>query len=918
MSSEDEPMMENDPNEGSATYESALFGQGSTTNLDDFDSEFTHLDDTTHSPSANAGAFDSPPASGPSMSEPAASRPAIVRGLAPNHIFAEHRLTRHVASGRIADVWLAFDPELQCRRAIKIMRPEIAAEPRAVDQFFRAVRAQGQLKHSNIVQILRVGRHETIPYTISEWVEGGSISQWLAREGAMPVSIAWDVLRQVLVALSHAYSQGLMHKDCCPDNILVETLPQSQTPGEARKLHVRLTNFGLSSVLDSVVDGTVQTPATLSYGSRPEYVAPELITGLPVDFRADVYSAGILLYHLLVGFPPFRAATRGELLFKQVHDPMPAVPPIVREGLSPAGMAILKRMTEKLPTQRFPSYKELLEAVFAAPVLTDRRRSVRDQVSEYLPSSTEGRPTRAKRPGAPPAAQGSGKALKLAAGAVVTLALVVGFFAWKKQNTPQPPPPAVAQQLTPAPASALVVAPQEQPARASISAGTPAAAPQVTVTAAAVERPASPDAALAAMPSLPAASASGATSPVASGGFSNGELILDDATPGALKLQPTSGWMSTATPGSYKESSLLASVDGTLKTATFYADVPEEGEYDVSLWWVPANAPMRSSKTICTIFTTTGPFRGTLDQTGSPGSGGFFPVGHYTLPAGQQIPIAAISTEGLSGGPASMVSVDALKLVKTGASTARTTGRTGETATPPAASGTGERLIIEAGADGLNHKQYKEISGKWIDSRIPAEAAKSAASGLTAQGKGISRKSVFSDPGRDHVATVPAIARFYPKFESEGHYNVYVTWPRGGNARPVEYVVRHAGGEAKRTFAQDGYGLPGAAAMADSWISLGDYDFVPGDDNYVEIQLNPGAHASQSKASGQVYADAVCFSPTALPDAKKLNDNAVFDGRAKAEEQRPKTTTPAVQSAPVEPVNNKPEEIAGPLQGTAL
>ncbi len=297
------------------------------------------------------------------------------------------------------------------------------------------------------------------------------------------------------------------------------------------------------------------------------------------------------------------------------------------------------------------------------------------------------------------------------------------------------------------------------------------------------------------------------------------------------------------------------------------------------------------------MFTTTGPFRGTLDQTGSSGSGSFFPIGHYTLPAGKHMPIVSISTEGMPASSSQMVSVDALRVTKTSSSPAAA-GSPSASSTKGAA-GTVDKVIIEAGTDGINRDHYKEITGKWIDSRTPPNAAKSAASGLTEQGKIGSRKAMFGALGDSATDTETASARFYPKFGTAGHYHVYVTWPHGGNANPVNYVVHHAGGEATRTFAQDGYGLRAGASSADSWIDLGDYDFTTGEDQYVEIQLNAGARPSQNKVSGQVYADAVCFSATPLPDAKTLTS-------------APPEFNPKANKEPA------PPGIAGPLSGNAI
>jgi hypothetical protein len=218
-----------------------------------------------------------------------------------------------------------------------------------------------------------------------------------------------------------------------------------------------------------------------------------------------------------------------------------------------------------------------------------------------------------------------------------------------------------------------------------------------------------------------------------------------------------------------------------------------------------------------------------------------------------------------------------------------------------------DRLIIEAAPGGKNSDHYKELAGKWMDSRTPPNAAKSAASGLTPRGEIGSRKFIFSSTGQES-ATETGIARFSPKFDGAGHYYVYATWPRGGNATPVNFVIHHATGETAKAFAQDGYGVNPTGSGADAWVALGDYDFQPGDEQYVEIQLRPGALPAQSRVSGQVYADAICFSKTPLPDARSVAQVSTVNG---GETEANSNASPGAAQA-------KPAEIAGPLGGKAL
>jgi len=176
----------------------------------------------------------------------------------------------------------------------------------------------------------------------------------------------------------------------------------------------------------------------------------------------------------------------------------------------------------------------------------------------------------------------------------------------------------------------------------------------------------------------------------------------------------------------------------------------------------------------------------------------------------------------------------------------------------------GQDLVIEAAPGGKNNNLYREHYGKWMDSRIPPQVAKSWAPGLTPPGTGTSRKTVFSGP--NIVTTGPAMARFTPDFKEKGRYHVYVTWPRGANAAPVRYVIEHAGGAETKKLTQNGWGAPGSDCNAGTWISLGEYEFNPGKEQFVELHVEADVRLLEPNWYGQAYADAVCFSKEPLKE----------------------------------------------------
>lgn len=821
----------------------------------------------------------------------------------PGQEFAEHRLVRLVASEAMAELWEAYDSQLDCTRAIKIMRPEVAKHAQTVEQFFQQARSQARLQHPNILQVQRVGRYgpNGIPFFVSEWVDGESLEQRLQREGALSPAAAWDILRQIISGLAYAHEQGMIHRDLHPGNILLEN--PIRDSGD-RRVRVRIKDFGLAAILDAPFREHAIVP-----GSKPEYTAPEIVAGMEVDHRADIYSLGIVLYHMLAGFPPFQGSKRGEILFKQVHDPLPAVSPQVREALGSEGMAILTRMTQKRPDLRYARYDELLEATRTSPVMQERRRTEPVAVAQAAASPAQAAATRVAGQGAAGVAGRSGSGRKsfplVAAGALVLVLgavwLVPKFLGRGSVGDPEPiraeSPASGGREGAGPEASQAAGASPESPGADDPASAVQAAA-GVGEAAATAEGSAGDSSGLKPPPPLGAVAEAGANGegadpdaaaeqarPAATpAGFrpwselvhenlpaAPGEIIIDNATPGALRLTPTAPgtWRNSSQPGAYNYSSLLATADGTEKTATFLADIPEAGEYEVFISWISGGPATRSDSVVVTIHTADGPFKGIIDQTGPANTGDFYPVGSYEFPSGESLPVVTISTEKIEPGPERMVSVDAVKLVRKGSGGSSGFGgalASGETAPRRLPAGA---IVVESGKGGKNHEQYKEVAGRWLDSKTPAVAAKSSATGLSSAEECPGRKFVFSAVGEDKPAVQAAEARFYPELALPGRFHVYVTWPHGGNVTPVHYVVQHAGGTTTRTLTQDGYGPgPGSPNNANVWIRLGEFEFEAGRNQYVALVVQPGARAVHTTANGQAYADAVCFSPEPIPDAQ--------------------------------------------------
>lgn len=228
----------------------------------------------------------------------------------------------------------------------------------------------------------------------------------------------------------------------------------------------------------------------------------------------------------------------------------------------------------------------------------------------------------------------------------------------------------------------------------------------------------------------------------------------------------------------------------------------------------------------------------------------------------------------------------------------------------------GADIIIESRSEGQNFSKYKELSGNWISSQNPPDKAKSSAPGLTPQGKIGTRKATANSAiTKKPVGALVASARFSPELTEAGKYYVYFTYPSSANATPVTYVIKHADGETKKLIAQDGWGSLGEP-KANKWLTLGEYNFAPGADQYVEIQVFGESGAVSPSTQGQAFTDAVRFSDAPISNATTPHDgiparpidaptvaaassaaervlapipwNSLTDGRAKAQSENKK------------------------------
>jgi serine/threonine protein kinase len=266
--------------------------------------------------------------------------------------FGPYILTAVLGRGGMGVVYRAYDTVKARTVALKVLTPELAADPVYRERFRRESRRAARLSEPHIIPIHDYGQIEGRLFIDMRLVQGTDLSTMLERDGPLPPNGAAWVIAQVASALDAAHAEGLVHRDIKPSNVLITGHIQSMP-------FAYLIDFGIARSVGSV---TVST-ATSAVGTLA-YMAPERIEGSPGDHRSDVYSLACVLYECLIGHEPFT----GEMvavMWAQLNTP-PPVPTAARPGMPAAVDQVIARGMAKDPADRYNSAGELAAAMLAA------------------------------------------------------------------------------------------------------------------------------------------------------------------------------------------------------------------------------------------------------------------------------------------------------------------------------------------------------------------------------------------------------------------------------------------------------------------------------------------------------------------------------------------------------------------------
>jgi serine/threonine protein kinase len=270
--------------------------------------------------------------------------------------FGAYRVLGKLGEGGMGAVFLAEHSLIGRRAAIKVLRAERSAQRDNVERFFNEARATSAVVDPGIVQVFDFGvTEDNTAYIVMEYLEGEVLLQRLRRLHRLAPLDALRIVRQVAGSLAAAHAAGIVHRDLKPENLFV--VRDSEAPAGER---VKILDFGIAKLNDNR-DARMQTRPGAVMGT-PVYMSPEQCSDTSrTDHRADIYSLGCVLYHLLTGVPPFDLQGFGAIAAAHLHDR--ATPPSVLIPHLPIELdGLVLHCLEKAPGDRFQSMGELQHA----------------------------------------------------------------------------------------------------------------------------------------------------------------------------------------------------------------------------------------------------------------------------------------------------------------------------------------------------------------------------------------------------------------------------------------------------------------------------------------------------------------------------------------------------------------------------
>lgn len=280
----------------------------------------------------------------------------LLQGKHKGFFLGKYKLISLLGSGGMSAVYLAEHTLMRRRVAIKVLPQARIEDTSYLERFHREAQAVASLDHPNIMRAYDVDQEGKVHFLVMEYIEGQNFLELVAQHGPLSFVNSAEYIRQSAEGLSHAHEAGMIHRDIKPGNILVD-----------KRGVVKILDMGLAMFFDPSGKDDEQASLTIQHDERvlgtADYLSPEqALNSHAVDIRTDIYSLGCTFYYILTGHPPFPEGSLAQrLLYHQTKQPSPVERD--RPDISPGLSAIVRKMMEKRPIDRYQNAKEVQEAL---------------------------------------------------------------------------------------------------------------------------------------------------------------------------------------------------------------------------------------------------------------------------------------------------------------------------------------------------------------------------------------------------------------------------------------------------------------------------------------------------------------------------------------------------------------------------
>jgi len=293
-----------------------------------------------------------------------------------------YQLEKRLGQGGMGVVFKARHIFLKTQHAIKIILPDLVGnDPNLVTRFRQEALAAAAIRHQNIIAVTDFGVvRGTMPFLVMEFVQGRSLQDIMADEGAMPPMRAFELIQPICAGIAAAHRQKIVHRDLKPLNVMIQE-------GVSISEGAKILDFGLAKIKSGELLGSFIAAQTTGLMGSPFYMAPEQWSDDPPDARADIYSLGVMLFQMLSGEVPFKGSSIPAIMKKHLTNDVPS---LVSRGIEvpPQVEAVIRHALEKEPKYRTASADEFVNELRAAMATASATLRRTGETSEIDPSKT--------------------------------------------------------------------------------------------------------------------------------------------------------------------------------------------------------------------------------------------------------------------------------------------------------------------------------------------------------------------------------------------------------------------------------------------------------------------------------------------------------------------------------------------------